>query len=330
MSRLTWFPFYVEDFRVATLELETDEIGVYFTMLVLCYARGGPLPGNAEDLKRILQRQIARFHGHSYNRIVPKLLGKYFYQDANGDWRQKRVEAELERARELTEKQRDRATKRWVSDTENEGKRSANVSQTYSKRSVNGLQNSEQPLKYKDNVDANNNTIQDILDTNVSNNIAQKPVASGLFDLFYDSYGKRKNRKAAEAKFIAAVRRGVDPDHIITAAKRYADAHARAGTDPQFIPAPDVWLNKGGYDDEDLPQPARAGPTVNSMSSRGGFASLWLKDNGFSDGQPSETRRADENVSEFPRLAVDERGDGGGDSGGLSGNLIELFAANSG
>lgn len=141
MSRLSWFPFYVEDFRVSTLELKTDEVGVYFTMLVLCYARGGPLPGNDEELKFMLQRQLADFHGHTYNRIVKKLLAKYFYHDDDGNWRQKRVEVELERAREFSEKQRERVTKRWVSETEKEdkklSKRSANVSQTLSKHFAN-------------------------------------------------------------------------------------------------------------------------------------------------------------------------------------------------
>lgn len=160
MSRLSWFPFYVEDFRVSTLELKTDEVGVYFTMLVLCYARGGPLPGNDEELKFMLQRQLADFHGHTYNRIVKKLLAKYFYHDDDGNWRQKRVEVELERAREFSEKQRERVTKRWVSETEKEDKSLANAPQTSRKRSANTLQTDERSLKNNDFTHTNNNTIQ--------------------------------------------------------------------------------------------------------------------------------------------------------------------------
>lgn len=82
-----------------------------------------------------------------------------------------------------------------------------------------------------------------------------------LFERFCQAYPKRTNRKAASAKFDAALRAGVDGERIIAAAIRYAEACRRAGTEKQFIPAPDVWLNKGKYDDDDLPETnSRAGP----------------------------------------------------------------------
>ncbi len=81
------------------------------------------------------------------------------------------------------------------------------------------------------------------------------------FERFYSAFPKRKNRKAAQARFVSAIKSGVDVEKIVDAARRFAEAHRRAGTEDRYIPAPDVWLNKGGYDDEDLPQPAaRAGP----------------------------------------------------------------------
>lgn len=291
MSR-HWMPLYVADYLADTRRLTMAEHGAYM-LLIMEYWRNGGLPND--------ERRLARIVGASEEEwaAVRDNIAEFFCEG----WRHKRIDDELAKSGEVSERRAAAANKRW------QGKNNANAdASAYAK-----------PMRSQS---------QSELDTNVSNNIASRTIASGLFDLFYDSYGKRKNRKAAEAKFAAAVRRGVDPDHIICAAKRYADAHARAGTDPQFIPAPDVWLNKGGYDDEDLPQAARAGPSA-QPSSRGGFASLWLKSNGFVDEQSGETRRADENVSEFPRLTVDERVDGGGDAGGLSGNLIELFAANS-
>jgi hypothetical protein len=72
---------------------------------------------------------------------------------------------------------------------------------------------------------------------------------------FYEAYPKRVDPKAAKDKFRSAVRLGVDPLHIIEAAKRFGEAHRLAGTDKRFIPAPGVWLDKGGYDNEDLPVP---------------------------------------------------------------------------
>lgn len=78
---------------------------------------------------------------------------------------------------------------------------------------------------------------------------------------FYAEYPKKVEPKASLAKFIVAVRSGVDPERIIAAGKRFAEAHHAARTDRRYIPAPAVWLNRGGYDSEDLPTaPARAGP----------------------------------------------------------------------
>jgi len=86
------------------------------------------------------------------------------------------------------------------------------------------------------------------------------------FSRFYSVYPKHTNRKAAEAKFSAAVRSGVSPERIIDAASRFAEAHRRAGTEKQFIPAPNVWLHNGRYDDEDLPQAPRAGPSQPTLA----------------------------------------------------------------
>ena len=131
MSERPWMPFYVNDFRMATLELDADEVGVYMTMLCLCWLRKGPLPGDQKLLKKMLGKCFSEFHGHTYNRIVPKLLGLYFYQDENGDWRQKRIEAELSKAAKISAKQSQSAHKRWTKDCQKEP-----VS-----RKINGLHN---------------------------------------------------------------------------------------------------------------------------------------------------------------------------------------------
>lgn len=82
---------------------------------------------------------------------------------------------------------------------------------------------------------------------------------AALADEFYDAYPKKVDPRDAKARFIRLAKAGVDPRSIIAAANRFAEAHRLAGTDKQFIRAPAVWLNKGGYESEDLPQ-ARAPP----------------------------------------------------------------------
>ncbi len=89
------------------------------------------------------------------------------------------------------------------------------------------------------------------------------------FERFYEIYPKKTNRKTAHLRFCAAVKSGVDPAHIVLSAERFAEAHRLAGTEKKFIPAPDAWLNKGRYDDKDLPTPlARAGPSGRASISQ--------------------------------------------------------------
>lgn len=76
-----------------------------------------------------------------------------------------------------------------------------------------------------------------------------------LFQRFYDVYPKHKEPKDALRLWLRVIKEGADPQQIFAAAERFAEAHNLAGTDKQFIPAPAVWLNKGGYLSEDLPAP---------------------------------------------------------------------------
>jgi hypothetical protein len=69
------------------------------------------------------------------------------------------------------------------------------------------------------------------------------------FSDFWAVYPKRAAKRDAEKAFAAAVKRGVAAAHITASAARYA---AYPPDDPQFIPHPATWLNRGSYDDEPL------------------------------------------------------------------------------
>jgi uncharacterized protein YdaU (DUF1376 family) len=119
MSKQPWMAFYVNDFQIDTLELDVDEIGCYIIMLCLCWQRKGPLPGDDSVLKKLLSRCVSGFHGHTYNRIVPKLLQRYFYRDEEGNWRQSRIEKELQKSNKLSAKQSQNVSKRWTKQEQN-------------------------------------------------------------------------------------------------------------------------------------------------------------------------------------------------------------------
>ena len=71
----------------------------------------------------------------------------------------------------------------------------------------------------------------------------------GRFDEFWAAYPRRTGKEAARKAWCAARKRDASPDHIIAAARRYAE---HPPDDPQFIPHPATWLNQGRYDDEPI------------------------------------------------------------------------------
>src|SRR5262249_33937954 len=119
MSSRPWMPLYVGDFQLDTLGLKADEIGLYVILLCLAWRHGdGSITGDMGELKNTLQR-CAGLHGLTFNRIVPKLLAKYFVKREDGRFYQERVEKELRKAEEISEKQSRNARERWSSQNKN-------------------------------------------------------------------------------------------------------------------------------------------------------------------------------------------------------------------
>jgi uncharacterized protein YdaU (DUF1376 family) len=146
-------PFYPADFRADTLDLTAAEIGAYIVLLMLAWQRGGPIPGDAKLLRRMIQTHIADFHGHSFNAIIPKLLERYFYKDEDGDWRQKRIEKEIEKAESISKKQSQNVAKRWSKEPQTVLKPSSNDSQMVGKRFSNGHKNNDETKENNDLID---------------------------------------------------------------------------------------------------------------------------------------------------------------------------------
>jgi hypothetical protein len=75
---------------------------------------------------------------------------------------------------------------------------------------------------------------------------------SSDFAAFYAAYPRRVGRMKAEMAFSAAVKKGADPAAIIDGARRYAADPNRVD---QFTAHPTTWLNRGGWEDDPLPEP---------------------------------------------------------------------------
>lgn len=126
MSSQPWMPLYPSDYLADTMDLTTEQHGVYFKLILIAWQRGGPIPNEKEFLKRIFRDM----HGHTFNRLIPPILDRFFSLDDDGNWRQKRVDQELEKAGRISEKRRQNAGKRWANDPQKSRKSPANPPQT--------------------------------------------------------------------------------------------------------------------------------------------------------------------------------------------------------
>ena len=226
-------PLYVGDYLADTAHLGALESGGYLH-LIMHYWRVGRLPTDDASLAR-----IAKMTGRQWVKAKPLILAFF-----DGDLRHKRIDAERDRANQICNSRRESGSAG--------GKAKA--------------------LKDKDSRLANAKILpqrthrqsQSHIDLEVTPKSITASALRAFTERFYRAYPKHVDPRLAEKAFASAVKRGADPEKIIAAAERFAEATRRAGTEKQFIKAPAVWLNAGAYDSEDLPAAvtpqARAGP----------------------------------------------------------------------
>jgi len=233
MSR-PWMPFYIGDYLTDTMHLTTLEHGAYL-LLIMNYWRNGGLPSDDKKLAAVVRLRLS-----AWLKIKPTIQA--FFSD---DWRHKRIDFETARVAEKTILASKSASKGWHKRHINQQNMHANALQTpceldtsmHSKRNANAMLSQSQSES----------------ELEIITKIPRSRARNELFDEFYSAYPKRLNRKAALSRWETTLKGGVDPQRIISAAQRYARACSSACVEKQFIKAPDVWLNKGCYDDEDLP-----------------------------------------------------------------------------
>lgn len=121
----TWMPLYVADYLADTTHLPDAEAhGAYLLLLMTCWKRGGVLPDDDYQWQSIARLSAQRW------KVLKGMLRGFFRQEPDGTWTQKRVSAELARARKNMDERSKAGSKgasnRWQTDS----KPIANVSQT--------------------------------------------------------------------------------------------------------------------------------------------------------------------------------------------------------
>ena len=98
------FQFYADDFLAGTITMTNEEKGAYISLLCIQWSRGFLTEND-------FQRVCAGMPTHSSGICQGK-----FQVDAEGNYRNKRLEAERTKQREYSEKQREIANRRWKVD----------------------------------------------------------------------------------------------------------------------------------------------------------------------------------------------------------------------
>lgn len=96
-----WMPLYIGDYLADTARLTTEQHGAYL-LLIMDYWRNGPPPDNPEVLANIVRAKPT-----AWKKLRPALV--CFFQVVNKQWHHKRIDAELQKARERKDKARQKA-----------------------------------------------------------------------------------------------------------------------------------------------------------------------------------------------------------------------------
>lgn len=273
MSR-PFMPFYSGDWMRDTAHLDDSQERAYFR-LVLFYWDRGALPDDDKQLARIVH-----FTPKKWEKTRP-ILQTFFDLPGDGLWHHKRIDKELKKSEKFIEKQRANGAKP-------KAKHKPDANQNETRACVSQPQPQE-------------SSIEDSLTTPPADRSGSAKIEAGFAE-FYAAYPKRTNRKTALARYATAIKAGVTHERIMEGTRRYAEAVRAARTEPQFIKAPDAWLNAGKYDDEHLPQRPR------SANGWAALAAEMMEENRDGKRHAIEEIRAGETVLELPRRVEDGSG----------------------
>ena len=106
MSRRPWYPRYTGDYRSATADFTTEEIGAYDLLLDHYWDNQGPI---TSEMFRL--RIITKLSSHKARVCLPKILRKFVLKD--GKYFNRRMDAEIAKANDISGKRAEAAQERW-------------------------------------------------------------------------------------------------------------------------------------------------------------------------------------------------------------------------
>jgi uncharacterized protein YdaU (DUF1376 family) len=221
MAALPYMPLYVADYLADTAHLSTQAHGAYLLLIMNYWQRGEALPCEDRKLARIARMTDEEWAG------VRGDIAEFFNETIAGTWQHGRIEAELNKVREKSEKASS-AGKASAQRRSNE--RSTDVQQTFN------------------HTDTDTDTDTDTEKKETTR--AMRADAPSGFIEFWAQYPNRIGRGAAVKAFVKA-RSKADQATIMAGLARYA---AKQDDRPWCNPA--TWLNQERW----LDAPAAQGP----------------------------------------------------------------------
>jgi uncharacterized protein YdaU (DUF1376 family) len=208
-------PLYVADYLADTSHLGAAESGAYLHLIMHYWLKGG-LPNDPVQLAKIARMSLKQF-----NRALP-IIAPFF----NPDWTHNRIDQELEKVKEISEKRRGAVLQRRDRSTTNEP---TIVEQ------LNTHSHSHTDID-KDN------TLKTKL--NKINKINKTLTPSAEFMTFWSAYPNKVKKFEALKAWEKAIKTD-DPSTIINGLRNF-----KFPDDPQFNPHPSTWLNQKRWLDE--------------------------------------------------------------------------------
>lgn len=118
----TWLPLYVGDYLRKTMRLTTEQHGAYLLLLMACWAEGGSITADEEDLAATVRLPLDRWLV-----MAPRILP--FFEERDGRLHNARLSEELARANNITEARREAGRSSAARRQQNSSKPAANEKQ---------------------------------------------------------------------------------------------------------------------------------------------------------------------------------------------------------
>lgn len=273
-----WMPLYIGDYMSGTSRLTTEQHGAYL-LLIMDYWKNGALPDNDAILA-----QITRLSPDAWS--MHRAVLEHFFTVENGEWKHKRIEREMNAARDKKQKASEKAKAAAQARWEKEADQQAKQEQSGEQCSKHATSNTQAMHEECPSPSPSPSPLQTPAPSE-----KKSPQAAGSgepgtkkkntypeeFERAWKAYPKRNGdnpKRSAHQAWAARVKSGADPEAIIAGVQRYARwVDATGKTNTEFVKRAVAFFGPDEHYLEDWSPPNGAGgPGQSHASKHTGFA----------------------------------------------------------